>query len=172
MNPSVMSLEEIKGVLKSQYGYDDSQLQGKTKKALSIALKSELNEEGRTNSGFFATIETEAPIIGIGVAEGPKEVEQKKILIGSPEWEAYVLSQLAPNEVEVKDNKTYPKAAGLRRVAQNLLGAFVDSGPVQIFPPVDGGPGRATVVYEIKIQWKYDNPATILMKISETTSHQ
>jgi hypothetical protein len=47
-----------------------------------------------------------------------------------------------------------PICAGLRRVAEDVLGSIVSSRPVQVWPSTDvNGPGRATVVFEIVINW-------------------
>ena len=63
----------------------------------------------------------------------------------SPEWDAYVMSQFEPNELI----DGYPNVAGLRRVAELLLGPILESGPSQVFPVVGNGAGRATVVYAV-----------------------
>jgi len=64
----------------------------------------------------------------------------------SPEWNDYVLSLFA--EKELYEGR--PLCAGLRRVAEMLLGRIVSSRPTQIFPPKSGDEiGRATVVWEI-----------------------
>jgi hypothetical protein len=47
-----------------------------------------------------------------------------------------------------------PTCAGLRRVAENVLGSIVSSRPSQVWPSTDtNGPGRATVVFEVVINW-------------------
>jgi hypothetical protein len=67
---------------------------------------------------------------------------------GSDRWQDYVIGKLNKDEVDVKDGKSHPKAAGLRRVSQLLLGPIVKSGPVQVFPP-SGPKNNTTVVYEV-----------------------
>lgn len=71
----------------------------------------------------------------------------EKLDISSPEWHEHVMSLFT--EDELADGK--PKITGLRRVANQLLGAIVVSRPVQIFPVQEEGYGRATVSYEIVI---------------------
>lgn len=67
--------------------------------------------------------------------------------ITSIEWNDYVMSKF--DEAELFDGM--PLAAGLRRVAELLLGTIVYSGPTQVFPPKDDGShGRATVVWKIE----------------------
>ena len=70
----------------------------------------------------------------------------------SPEWDAYVMSQFGPSELM----DGHPNAAGLRRVAELLLGPILKSGPTQVFPSEGNGPTRATVVYSVTFSWKAD----------------
>ena len=70
--------------------------------------------------------------------------------IGSLEWNDYVMSHFHKNEL-IDGN---PICAGLRRVAELLLGDVVESGPTEVFPATDNnGPGRATVVYQVVFNW-------------------
>ena len=72
------------------------------------------------------------------VADGPDPT--------SPEWNDYVLGLFAENELY--DGR--PLCAGLRRVAELLLGRIVISRPTQVFPPTAGDTiGRATVIWEV-----------------------
>jgi len=69
---------------------------------------------------------------------------------GSEEWNDYVMSRF--HKGELFDGN--PVCAGLRRVAEELLGTIVVSRPSQVFPATDNdGPGRATVVFEVVIDW-------------------
>lgn len=69
---------------------------------------------------------------------------------GSKEWHNFVMSKFTEDEL-VDGN---PKCAGLRRVAEELLGEIIESGPSQVFPATDtNGPGRATVVFEVIFNW-------------------
>lgn len=70
----------------------------------------------------------------------------------SPEWHDYVMAHFQPNEL-MEGN---PTTAGLRRVAELLLGDIVSSKPIQVFPSEGNGPARATVVYEVRIAWKLE----------------
>jgi hypothetical protein len=64
----------------------------------------------------------------------------------SPEWNDHVLSLFADGELY----EGRPLCAGLRRVAELLLGRIVSSRPTQVFAPQGGDEiGRATVVWEI-----------------------
>jgi hypothetical protein len=66
-----------------------------------------------------------------------------------PSWNDYVLEQFEENEMF--DGR--PLCAGLRRVAELLLGKVVSSRPTQIFAPSSGNEiGRATVVWEVVFQ--------------------
>ena len=70
----------------------------------------------------------------------------------SVEWDEYVMSLFDPSEL----SDGFPKTVGLRRVAELLLGDIISSRPVQVFPTDGNGPGRATVVYEVKFLWKLE----------------
>lgn len=67
--------------------------------------------------------------------------------ITSPEWNDYVMSQF--HQSELLDGM--PLAAGLRRVAEMLLGHIIFSGPTQVFPPQnENSHGRATVIWKVE----------------------
>ena len=67
----------------------------------------------------------------------------------SPEWHGYVLSLF--DESELIDGN--PLVAGLRRVAETVLGPIVYSGPTQVFPSTrDDHHGRATVVFSVEFE--------------------
>ena len=64
----------------------------------------------------------------------------------SPEWNDHVLSLFTDGELY----EGRPLCAGLRRVAELLLGRIVSSRPTQVFAPQGGDEiGRATVVWEM-----------------------
>mgnify|MGYP003150738432 CR=1 FL=1 len=71
-------------------------------------------------------------------------------IYGSQEWNEYIMSKFENREL-VDGN---PTCAGLRRVAEDVLGSIIVSRPSQVFPSTDvNGPGRATVVFEVVIDW-------------------
>lgn len=77
---------------------------------------------------------------------GTKDVVQADVSVTDVEWNDYVLSHFS--DKEMFDGR--PLCAGLRRVAELLLGRIVASRPTQIFPPTSGEEiGRATVVWEV-----------------------
>jgi hypothetical protein len=68
----------------------------------------------------------------------------------SHEWHDYVMEQFFEEEIfESDDGKRYPTTAGLRRVAELLIGQITLSAPSQVFPVEGNELGRATVVYEV-----------------------
>lgn len=72
----------------------------------------------------------------------------------SPDWHQYVMEQFSPEELADGN----PTTAGLRRVAELLLGPIVYSGVTRAWP-VDGNlAGRATVLYEIRFVWRVGVP--------------
>lgn len=73
---------------------------------------------------------------------------------GRDGWQDYVLGQLREDERVVVKDTIYPKCAGLRRLAELLLGDIVYMGPTKVFPPTsEGGFGRTTVMVEVHIVW-------------------
>lgn len=65
----------------------------------------------------------------------------------SPEWTEYVKTLFDPSEM-IDGN---PLVHGLRRVAEQVIGTIVFSGPTQVFPvQSEHGVGRATVVFTIR----------------------
>lgn len=69
---------------------------------------------------------------------------------GSEDWHDFVMGKF--HKKELFDGN--PVCAGLRRVAEELLGTIVVSRPSQVWPATDSdGPGRATVVFEVVIDW-------------------
>lgn len=86
----------------------------------------------------------------------PKEEHEIIPTYGSDEWQKFLLSKLLPNEKEGE----YPKCNGLRRLASTYLGDIVSSRPSQVFPATSPEEaGRATVVWEVVINWKLGVPA-------------
>jgi len=87
---------------------------------------------------------------GVMGAEGPDLIEDNTPSILSPAWHDYAMSHFEKNEL-IDGN---PVCAGLRRVAELLLGDIIETGPIQVDSPTDpDGPGRATVVYKVVLNW-------------------
>jgi len=88
---------------------------------------------------------------GIGGGDQEDEVAESDTPdFASPEWNEYVMSHFRSDELI----DGHPITAGLRRVAELLLGDIIESGPSEVFPSSDShGPGRATVVYKVVIDW-------------------
>jgi hypothetical protein len=71
-------------------------------------------------------------------------------IYGSQEWHEFIMSKFEKREL-IDGN---PTCAGLRRVAEDVLGSIIVSRPSQVFPSTDpNGPGRATVVFEVIFNW-------------------
>jgi len=61
-----------------------------------------------------------------------------------------------------------PICAGLRRVAELLLGDIIESGPEQVFPATDNnGPGRATVVFSVTFNWMNDGTIKVFKEVAD-----
>ena len=68
----------------------------------------------------------------------------------STEWSDYVMTKFDKSEL-IDGN---PICAGLRRVAELMLGTIIERGPDQVFPSTDPSkPGRATVLYKVVFDW-------------------
>jgi hypothetical protein len=79
---------------------------------------------------------------------GTKDVIQSDMpSMLSPEWHDYAMTLFQPSEMV----DGHPLVAGLRRVAEVVLGPIVFSGPTQVFPVQrDDHHGRATVVFTVE----------------------
>ncbi len=83
---------------------------------------------------------------------------------GTKEWNEYVMGHFRKDEL-IDGN---PICAGLRRVANLLLGDVMESGPDKVFPATDGnGPGRATVVYQVVINWMNSGQARVFKEVAD-----
>lgn len=88
------------------------------------------------------------------VSEATMEAMSNHPRYGTDGWQDYVLSLLRDEEKVMVGDSIYPKGAGLRRLAELLLGDIVFMGPTQVFPSNDTDhAGRATVVAEVHILW-------------------
>ena len=97
------------------------------------------------NEDLFQDVELQTPEnTDVGVSD---VIDDGRPSIVSPEWNDYAMSLFEANELI--DGR--PVVAGLRRVAEMLLGDIISSGPVQVFPPSDDKSiGRATVVWQVE----------------------
>ncbi len=104
----------------------------------------------------FETV-TEQDVIAV-----PKDPDVPEY--GSQEWNEYVMGHFRKDEL-IDGN---PICAGLRRVAGLLLGEVIESGPDQVFPATDGnGPGRATVVYQVAINWMNSGQLRVFKEVAD-----
>ena len=82
----------------------------------------------------------------------------------SDEWNDYVMAHFHSNEL-IDGN---PICAGLRRVAEFLLGDIVESGPEQVFPATDGlSPDRATVVFKVVFDWMNSGKHRVFKEVAD-----
>ena len=95
-------------------------------------------------------------LFDVSTIESDEEIEKEEKpdmtmpAYGSKEWNNYIMEKFDPREL-IDGN---PICAGLRRVAEDVLGSIVSSRPSQVWPSTDAnGPGRATVVFEVVINW-------------------
>ena len=82
----------------------------------------------------------------------------------SDEWTEFAMAHFHSNEL-IDGN---PICAGLRRVAELLLGDIVESGPEQVFPATDGlAPDRATVVFKVVFNWMNSGEYRIFREVAD-----
>lgn len=91
--------------------------------------------------------------------------ETPSIAYGSKEWNDHVMKLFDESEL-IEGN---PTCAGLRRVAEEVLGDIVYSGPCQVFAATDvNGPGRATVVFEVTFEgWMGTNQSRTFKEVAD-----
>lgn len=125
-----------------------------------LALKALYKEKFGPQPAFGIAFEPVESTTGDANVVESVEVESKQGALpqyGSPEWQAYILSLIRPNE----QIDGFPRCFGLRRVAQEVLGPIVSMKPimVSVIPQntVNDTPTRAvTVSYEIVFDWTLD----------------
>lgn len=99
-----------------------------------------MSEDSKAAEDIFTSVEADLDKPGLAKA-GPDQ--------NSLEWNDYVLSFF--DDSELIDGK--PLVAGLRRVAEMLLGRIIISGPTQVFPASNiDHMGRATVVFSVQFE--------------------
>lgn len=84
-----------------------------------------------------------------------EESEEEVVVpdINDPEWSDYAMSFFTAKEL-IDGN---PLVAGLRRVAEMLIGEIISSKPTSVVHAENNSPvGRATVVYEVQFLCKHD----------------
>lgn len=102
--------------------------------------------ETETSDDLFEGVDVklESPSDSKAVAKDVIKMDMPSMT--SPEWNDAVMGLFEENELF--DGR--PVCAGLRRVAEMLLGRIVSSRPTQVFPPQNGSEvGRSTVVWEV-----------------------
>lgn len=128
----------------------------------------ELTQRGYTPKDDDVEIETimeevEFPDARTHGPENTDKQEPFKVTMdqGHPSWTQYVLEQFAEDELFEFNGTKYPSVAGLRRVAEILLGDITFSGAVdvRITHPTESAPlGCCSVLYELQILWKLGMP--------------
>ena len=101
--------------------------------------------EEETNDNLFDGVELSTPS---NTKVGTKNIVQSDMpSMLSAEWHDYAMTLF--HESEMIDG--HPLVAGLRRVAEVVLGPIVFSGPTQVFPVQrEDHHGRATVVFTVE----------------------
>ena len=137
----------------------------------------ELVEAVMAKDEDFVTMQVESPddmfdeLFDNTEQEETKEVvveesvgEEGRPSMFSDEWNDFVIAHFHRNEL-IDGN---PICAGLRRVAEFLLGDIVESGPEQVFPAMDGSaPDRATVVFKVVFNWMNSGEQRVYKEVAD-----
>tara|TARA_B100000519_G_scaffold36913_1_gene26835 strand:- start:807 stop:1730 length:924 start_codon:yes stop_codon:yes gene_type:complete len=137
----------------------------------------ELVEAVMAKDEDFVTMQVESPddmfdeLFDNTEQEETKEVvveesvgEEGRPSMFSDEWNDFVMAHFHRNEL-IDGN---PICAGLRRVAEFLLGDIVESGPEQVFPAMDGSaPDRATVVFKVVFNWMNSGEQRVYKEVAD-----
>ena len=137
----------------------------------------ELVEAVMAKDEDFVTMQVESPddmfdeLFDNTEQEETKEVvveesvgEEGRPSMFSDEWNDFVMAHFHRNEL-IDGN---PICAGLRRVAEFLLGDIVESGPEQVFPAMDGSsPDRATVVFKVVFNWMNSGQQRVYKEVAD-----
>ena len=109
---------------------------------------------------LFDNTEEEAKEVVVEESVG----EEGRPSMFSDEWNDFVMAHFHRNEL-IDGN---PICAGLRRVAEFLLGDIVESGPEQVFPAMDGSsPDRATVVFKVVFNWMNSGQHRVYKEVAD-----
>tara|TARA_B100000809_G_scaffold253278_1_gene289102 strand:- start:233 stop:1153 length:921 start_codon:yes stop_codon:yes gene_type:complete len=120
-------------------------------------------QDANTVSLFEEVFEEEQGVDNTAKESDPAEDEDRPSIF-SDEWSGYVMAHFKPNEL-IDGN---PICAGLRRVAELLLGDIIESGPEQVFPATDNnGPGRATVVFSVTFNWMNSDSTKTFKEVAD-----
>lgn len=120
------------------------------KKSIGFNVSDVIGEEMKCSlESFMVSVKKNKVSVGTSDFDGLSN-DDKKAAYLSPHWDTFVMSQL--DESELTDG--YPRVAGLRRVAELLLGDIINSSPIDVHPvaPRDETQ-RSTVGYSITFLW-------------------
>ena len=110
---------------------------------------------------FDEAVEEAEPVV---IEENLQKKETNRPSMFSDEWNEYVMAHFHQNEL-IDGN---PICAGLRRVAELLLGDIIHSGPEQVFPATDGlAPDSATVVFKVVFDWMNSGQTRTFMEVAD-----
>jgi len=137
----------------------------------------ELVEAVMAKDEDFVTMQVESPddvfdeLFDNTEQEETKEVvveesvgEEGRPSMFSDEWNDFVMAHFHRNEL-IDGN---PICAGLRRIAEFLLGDIIESGPEQVFPAMDGSaPDRATVVFKVVFNWMNSGEQRVYKEVAD-----
>ena len=167
MTYSKLSIKELKEILEE---YNCAIPSGAKKKDLvelveAVMAKDEdfVTMQVTNEEDIFDAPEEESQEETVTIQENVGQAENRPSMF-SDEWNEFVMAHFHKNEL-IDGN---PICAGLRRVAEYLLGDIVESGPEQVFPATDGsGPDRATVVFKVVFDWMNSGQQRVFKEVAD-----
>jgi len=163
MSFASMSVNELREEL-VKYGFSKEEadnIKGKSNLVYELQKAGYKSETSETSDAIETFTIDEQPTEKLELVNNISEKEEKNINPQHPEWTNYVMQHFAEDELFMFGNNKYPSVAGLRRVAELLLGDILYSKPVEciITHPKENLPfGSASVRYEICFLWKLGMP--------------
>ena len=167
MTYNKLSIKELKEILEE---YNCAIPSGAKKKDLvdlveAVMAKDEdfVTMQVTNEEDIFDAPEEESQEETVTIQENVGQAENRPSMF-SDEWNEFVMAHFHKNEL-IDGN---PICAGLRRVAEYLLGDIVESGPEQVFPATDGsGPDRATVVFKVVFDWMNSGQQRVFKEVAD-----
>lgn len=136
------------------------------KKSMGFNMSGVISDEMESSlETFMVSIKKKKVTVRTSDFDKLTDVEKKATYL-SPDWDNFVMSQFADDELV----DGHPKVHGLRRVAELLLGDIVSSSPIDVHPvaPRDET-HRSTVGYSITFNW-FDNSERTYADVADVHS--
>jgi hypothetical protein len=143
-----MRVEELKEILKNDYGYDTEMVDSIKGKAMIVGLvKQEDDKAGLADSVSFGDETSNGDFVPETIV--PVVPKKSKLKPSNPTWNDHVMKQFLPDELI--DGR--PTVDGLRRVAENLLGTILEISSTVVQVPTHENGMRSTVKVSVVFEY-------------------